>query len=111
RDGNEAPYVVDTGRAAGVAMAETRTVEPKVIDVRRWHETRPDQQPRAREEYQITLPADLAGDGVWELVIATPRTHVSRRVTASGAGEDRRPQLLVEGAPLGRLAGSEHNPV
>src|SRR5262249_51862384 len=111
RDGNEAPYVVDTGRAAGVAMAETRTVEPKVIDVRRWHETRPDQQPRAREEYQIALPADLAGDGVWELVIATPRTEFTRRVTVSGAGEDRRPQVLVEDAPLVRVAGGEDNRV
>ena len=111
RDGNEAPYVVDTGRAAGVAMAETRTVEPKVIDVRRWHETRTDQPPRAREEYQIALPDDSAGDAAWELVIATPRTEFTRRVSVSGAGEDQRPYLLVEDAPLVRIAGNEHTRV
>src|SRR5262249_5948249 len=92
-------------------MAETRTVEPKVIDVRRWHETRADQPPRVREEYEIALPDDSAGDTAWELVLATPRTEFTRRVTVSGAGEDQRPRLLVEDAPLVRIAGSEHTRV
>jgi hypothetical protein len=103
--------VVDTGRAAGVVMAQTRTVEPKVIDVRRSHETRADQPPRVREEYQIALPDDSAGGTAWELVIGTPRTEFTRRVTVSGAGEDQRPRLLVEDAPLVRIAGSEHTRV
>jgi hypothetical protein len=111
RDGNEAPYLVDTGRAGGVAMAEMRTVEPRVIDVRRWHETRADEPTRVREEYQLALPDDLAGDTAWELVIATPRTEFTRRVMVSGAGEDQHPRVLVEDAPLIRIAGDERTRV
>lgn len=111
REGKEAPYLVDRGRAPGTALAETRTVAPRVTDVRRWHETRANEPQRAREEYGLEVPADASGDAAWELVVATPRAEFARRVTISGAGDDGRPRLLVEDAPLVRIRGAEHTRV
>ncbi|MCW5890234.1 MAG: hypothetical protein KIT14_06745 [bacterium] len=111
RDGQETPYLVDRGRAPGVGMAETLTVTPRVTDVRRWHETRANEPQRAREEYGLAVPADAPTDAAWELVVTTPRTGFARRITVSGAGEDGRPRLLVEDAPLVRIDGAEHTRV
>lgn len=111
RAGQEAPYLVDRGRAPGVTMAETQTAAPRVTDVRRWHETRANEPQKAREEYGLEVPANAPADVAWELVVDTPRSEFARRITVSGAGEDGRPRLLVEDAPLVRIDGAEHTRV
>lgn len=111
REGKEAPFLVDRGGAPGVTLAETRTVTPRVSDVRRWHETRANEPQRAREEYALAVPAEAPTDAPWELVVSTTRPEFTRRITVSGAGEDGRPRLLVEDAPLVRIPGTEHTRV
>lgn len=106
RAGQEVPFLVDAGRAAGVAVTAERSAEPRVVDVRRWRETRAQEPPKAREEYRLALPDTPAEGGAWELVLETPRPEFTRRVTVSGIVDDG-PRVLVEDAPLVRVAGAE----
>jgi hypothetical protein len=104
--GQEVPFLVDAGRAAGVVVTAERSAEPRVVDVRRWRETRAQEPPRAREEYRLALPDTPPEGGAWELVVETPRAEFTRRASVSGVA-DGRPRLLVEDAPLVRVAGAE----
>lgn len=106
RHGTEVPYLVDVGLPPGATVAEMRTVEPRVADVRRWHETRAAEPPQAREEYQLELPSDIAGDAVWELHVITALPEFARRISVSGPADDGRPRVLVEDAPLVRIDGA-----
>src|SRR4030095_14771057 len=58
---------------------------------------------RARGNPAPARPAPPPGGGAWELVVETPRAEFTRRASVSGVA-DGRPRLLVEDAPLVRVA-------
>lgn len=90
--GREVPYLVLEAMAAGEAVEVREVVRPELLEVARRTEGREPGPDLQHETYELSPPPTLSPGERWDLVLATGRRELVRRVEVSLAG----------GAPVAR---------